>query len=293
MPHADAPSPDPVDPFDGDPFAASPRASRTGAARVDRATPAGRRALGLDGTPEGWMAVAIADGRVVDAFVAASSAEAVARAAPTAIAVDIPVGLVDAPAREADVAARQLLVGATSTIFNAPPRCVVEAWRRDELADHAAASALARRVTGAGVSQQSWRLVPKIAEVGELAGTWADPLRECHPELAFRLLAHGERLPRKRSWNGQHARRALLAGVGVEVPDAIADGGDRVAPDDVLDAAVCAWVAAGLAQGGPLQPHPPEPTEIDQGRTIAIWTRPPRLASPSVTPASASPSRPR
>lgn len=274
MAHAD-PSPAPAgDPFDGDPFAASPPSARLGPARVDRSTPVGRRALGLDGTTEGWMAVVLCDGRVDDAFAVASSAEAVARAEPTTAAVDIPIGLVDAAVRDADAAARRLLPGAASTVFNTPPRSVVAAWRAGTVTDHAQATALAREVTGAGISQQAWRLVPKIAEVGELARGWGDALRECHPELAFRVLAGGRRLPRKRSWNGQAARRALLRAVGVEVPEPITDGGDRVAADDVLDAAVCAWVAAGLASGAPMQPHPAEPTEVDQGRPIAVWTRP-------------------
>lgn len=263
------------DPFGGDPFAASPVASRLGPARVDRSTPVGRRGLGLDGTPDGWMAVVLCDGRVDDAFVAASSAEAIARAAPTAVAVDMPVGLVDGAVREADAAVRKLLVGATSTVFNAPARAVVEAWRRGDVSAHADASALSRRVAGAGISQQAWRLVPKIAEMDELAHAWGDSLRECHPELAFRQLAGGARLPRKRSWDGLMRRRALLAGAGVRLPDALAEGGDRAAPDDVLDAAVCAWVAAGLAEGAPLQPHPPEPREVDRGQPIAVWTRPP------------------
>lgn len=271
-PHA---ADEPPDPFGGDPFAASPPGSRLGPARVDRSTPVGRRALGLDGTADGWMAVVLADGAFADAFVTASTAEAVARGEPTAVGVDIPVGLVDEAVRDADAAARRLLVGATSTVFNAPPRVVVEAWHRGELAGHAEASELARAVAGAGITQQAWRLVPKIAEVDELAGGWGDALRECHPELAFRQLSGGERLPRKRSWDGLARRRALLAAAGVDLPDALPAGGDRAAPDDVVDAAVCAWVAAGLAHGAPLQPHPPEPTQTDGGRPIAIWTRPP------------------
>lgn len=242
----------------------------------------GRRALGLDGTADGWMAVVLHDDRVDDAFVAGSSAAAVARAGPTAVAVDMPVGLLDAAVREADVAARNGLVGAASTVFNPPARSVVEAWRWGQVTGHADASALSRHVTGAGLSQQAWRLVPKIAEIDELAEAWGASLRECHPELAFRQLSGGQRLPRKRSWDGLMRRRALLDDVGVVLPDRLPGGGHRAAPDDVLDAAVCAWVAAGVAAGAPLQPHPPEPRQTDRGRPIAVWTRPERSATSSV-----------
>lgn len=240
----------------------------------------GRRALGLDGTADGWMAVVLQDGRVADAFVVGSGAEAVVRAEPAAVAVDMPVGLLDVAVRESDAATRSALTGAASTVFNAPARSVVEAWRRGEVTAHADASELSRQVTGSGLSQQAWRLVPKIAEIDELATTWGAGLRECHPELAFRQLAGGERLPRKRSWDGLMRRRALLAGIRVVVPEILPAGGHRAAPDDVLDAAVCAWVAAGIAAGAPLQSHPSQPRQIAHGRPIAVWTRPPESAPP-------------
>lgn len=240
----------------------------------------GRRALGLDGTADGWMAVVLQDGRFADAFVVGSGAEAVARAEPAAVAVDMPVGLLDVAVRESDAAARSALTGAASTVFNAPPRSVVDAWRRGEVAAHADASELSRQVTGSGLSQQTWRLVPKIAEIDELAEAWGAGLRECHPELAFRQLTAGERLPRKRSWDGLMRRRAVLAGIGVVLPEVLPAGGHRAAPDDVLDAAVCAWVGAGIAGGAPLQPHPSQPGQVARGRPIAVWTRPPGSASP-------------
>lgn len=235
----------------------------------------GRRALGLDGTADGWMAVVLQNGRVADAFVAGSGAEAVARAKPAAVAVDMPVGLLDVAVRESDAAARRALAGAASTVFNTPARSVVDAWRRGEVTTHAEASELSRQVTGSGLSQQTWRLVPKIAEIDELAETWGPGLRECHPELAFRELTAGERLPRKRSWDGLMRRRAVLAQIGVALPEVLPTGGHRAAPDDVLDAAVCAWVAAGIADDAPLQSHPSQPGQVARGRPIAVWTRPP------------------
>lgn len=232
----------------------------------------GRRALGLDGTPAGWYAVALVDGGVREGFVAASVAQALERVAPAVVAVDMPVGLVDA-GREADEAARWLLSGAASTVFATPPRAVVEGWRRGEVRTHAQATELAVAVTGKGMSQQAWRLVPKIAEVDALRPTLGDALLEVHPELAFRQLAGGRVPPRKRSWAGMEDRRALLTAAGVELGAGL-DDTDRVAVDDVLDAAVCAWVAAAAASGAPLQAHPAEPAQTDGRRPIVMWTRP-------------------
>lgn len=222
------------------------------------------------------MAVVARAGQVADAFVAATGAEAVARAEPAAVAVDMPVGLVDVAVRDADAATRADLAGAASTVFNAPARAVVDAWRRGQVTAHADASALSRQVTGSGLSQQAWRLVPKIAEIDELADAWGASLRECHPELAFRQLTAGQRLPRKRSWDGLMRRRAVLAEVGMTLPEVLPAGGHRAAPDDVLDAAVCAWVAGAIADGGPLRSHPALPQQTDRGRPIAVWTRPRR-----------------
>jgi hypothetical protein len=73
-------------------------------------------------------------------------------------------------------------------------------------------------VSGSGLSQQAWRLVPKMAEVEELAAQGV-VLTEVHPELAFATVA-GAPLPRKRSWPGLMLRREILAGSGVELPTA-------------------------------------------------------------------------
>jgi len=64
-----------------------------------------------------------------------------------------------------------------------------------------------------------------------------------------------------------------LRALGVELPDHV-EGGDRLPPDDVLDAAIVAWTAAGLHHPAGLRCHPDPPQEWDRGRPIAIWTRP-------------------
>lgn len=236
----------------------------------------GGAALGLDGCPAGWAAVLLVDGSVAATAVVASAGEAVERFRPDAVAVDIPIGLVDGADRDADRAARAVLGRAGASVFNAPPRSVVGAYRDGRLASYRQALALSRSVSGKGLSRQSWSLVPKIAEVDALAQEAPVPVLEVHPEVSFRELADGP-LAAKRTWNGLMGRRALLAAVGVDLPEP-ADGGERCAADDLLDAAVAAWTASGLLDGAELVRLPAGGNQVDRGRAIEIVARrrPPR-----------------
>lgn len=229
-----------------------------------------QQAVGVDGTCRGWVAVVVVDDLVVDVWRVADLATIVDRVGAVPFGVDIPIGLLDRPRRAADLAVRAQLVHTASSVFPAPCRSVVDAYRAGEINDHDAANALSRRVTGAGLSRQAWNLVDKIAEADALVERGID-LCEVHPELAFHLRATRP-LPGKRSWNGVMARLAIVRALGLELPDHI-EGGDRMSPDDVLDAAIVAWTAAGLHHPAGLRSHPDPPEEWDRGRPIAIWTR--------------------
>jgi len=236
-----------------------------------------RRTLGLDGCPTGWVAVTLEDGVLVSVEVVDAIAPLLAAESPRAVGIDMPVGLVDAP-RDTDAAARLLLPGRASSVFNTPPLGVIEAVRSGQVTTHAQASALTVVLTGVGLSQQAWRLVPKIIEVDDLAARAARDdatvvLSEVHPELAFATIV-GEPLPRKRSWPGVMLRRRVLAGLGIELPDRFADD-VRAAPDDVLDAAVCAWVADGIALRRDIVTVPASTDQRAHGREIVIHARRP------------------
>ena len=231
-----------------------------------------RRAVGVDGARDGWVAVMLADDVVDDVVCVPDLATLVDRVGDVPTGVDIPIGLVDHPRRAADVAVRSQLGRGGSSVFAAPCRAVVDAYRAGDVADHAAANALSRRVTGRGLSRQSWNIVPKIAETDAVVDGGAT-LLEVHPELAFRLRA-GRPLAGKRTWNGLMARLDVLRDLGITLPSSVDGCGDRVAPDDVADAAIVAWTAAGLHRPGGLTSHPASPQEFDRGRPIAIWTRP-------------------
>jgi predicted RNase H-like nuclease len=241
-----------------------------------------RRVLGVDGCRQGWVVVTLVEGAVAGVEVVETLTEALADGPFAAVGVDMPIGLVDGP-RAADAAARKLLPGRASSVFSAPPRAVIDGTRDGALTTHAQATARAVAVTGSGISMQAWRLVPKIVEVDELLAA-GHPLHEVHPELAFAVLTGGS-LPRKRSWAGITTRRAVLARIGVELPDRF-PGDEAATPDDVVDAAVCAWVADGIAGDGEVVAVPEDRTQHDRGRSIVITARlpPPVTPGPRVRP---------
>lgn len=228
-----------------------------------------RLVVGLDGCPSGWVAVVLRDGRVDAVRVVTTIREALHDVTAAHVGVDMPVGLVDGP-RDTDAAARALLPGRAASVFSTAARAVVEGFVDGSLTTHAEATARSVEITGSGLSQQAWRLVPKMAEVEELAASGV-VLTEVHPELAFATIV-GEPLPRKRSWPGLMRRREVLAGLGVDLPTRF-EGDVAAAPDDVVDAAVCAWVADGLASGAPMLRVPERTDQTAHGRAIVITVR--------------------
>lgn len=229
-----------------------------------------RRVLGVDGCPTGWVVVVLEDGVVTHVEVVDRLESALARHHASHVGIDMPVGLVDG-LRDTDAAARRELPGRAATVFSTAPAAVVVGFRDGSLTTHAEASACCRRVSGQGLSQQAWRLVPKMAEVDDLVAGGA-PLHEVHPELAFAAVTGGP-LPRKRSWPGLLLRRRVLSDLGLQLPDRF-PGDVGAAPDDVVDAAVCAWVADGLAGApGEVRQVPARTAQRAHGRSIVISVR--------------------
>ena len=234
-----------------------------------RTAAAERLVVGLDGCPTGWVAVVLRDGHVDAVRVVTTIREVLDEVAPQHVGIDMPVGLVDGP-RDTDAAARALLPGRASSVFSTAARTVVEGYVAGTVATHAEATACNVTATGSGLSQQAWRLVPKMAEVEGLAASGVE-LTEVHPELAFATIV-GEPLPRKRSWPGLMRRREVLVGLGVDLPTRF-EGDTTAAPDDVVDAAVCAWVADGLASGASMLRVPERTDQSAHGRPIVITVR--------------------
>lgn len=186
--------------------------------------------VGLDRARGRWAAVALS-GRAVEAEILASAAEVMGRWPDAAVVgVDVPIGLPEGGiGRPVDTEARRLLGRQGSSVFPALPEGLYRLPYSDALDE-------ARRRFGQGFSKQAWNLGPAVLDVAAATGPrWF----EVHPELAFARLADGS-LPSKRTESGRRARIDLLVSVGVAVPT------DPFGPlaGDVVDAAVCAYVAS-------------------------------------------------
>jgi predicted RNase H-like nuclease len=190
------------------------------------------RFIGVDGCKAGWIAIEIDDVGFVAAHLAPTIIDV---PVGDVVAIDIPIGLTDAP-READVAARAR-ASRSSSVFSTPRRELLEA------VTYADARALAARSGGPSLSSQAYRLGPKILEVDAWVASAGCRVAEVHPEVSFVEMNGGRKLAwSKKSWNGMRQRAGLLEAHGVVVPDDI-DIAGSAGIDDVLDAAAAAWTA--------------------------------------------------
>ncbi|NNE19668.1 MAG: DUF429 domain-containing protein [Myxococcales bacterium] len=225
-------------------------------------------AVGADGCPDGWVAVACENGR----FSAIAHLPDIASLVATfpqaeAFGIDIPLSFpTDSAVRPTDREARRRLSSSAASLFPVPPRIVLEA------ATYADANALSKSEFGRGISRQSYALRSKILEaVGFIEATGENRLYEVHPELSFRLLARNfghEVTASKKTWTGAIERLQLLEAAALAPPLEASPPLGRAAIDDVLDAAVAAWTAHRITTSSAETIAPP--AEGDEPRTGAI-----------------------
>lgn len=160
-----------------------------------------------------------------------------------AMAIDMPIGLLDGEPRSCDGEARKLLGPRRSSIFPTPVRATLAAT------DYAEACRLSRQVCGKALSKQAFNLLPKIRELDRLVRPDdQDRLVEAHPECAFvRLAGHPLEHP-KRTEDGRATRRRLLEGFHQDFGPLV-DNPDRLPLLDLIDAAVLAITASRVANG--------------------------------------------
>lgn len=187
------------------------------------------------------------------------------------VVVDMPIGLPDKECRACDDEAKVYLGRQGSNrVFYAPPRPALVAENWQQFKD------LHRQAHGQGLSQQAFGLMAKLREVdAAMTPAIQDRIREFHPELAWRRLA-GRTLSSKHTAAGALERLRLLRHLVPALDDL-----DGVYPetvgaaglDDMLDALVGLWVAAGIAAGGKDARRLPEDTPpVDaKGLRMEIW----------------------
>ena len=223
-------------------------------------------AIGIDGCKDGWFWFRF-DGDT-GTFGVSQAIAPILDGLPrdACVLVDIPIGLRarGKRERECDRAARDLLGPRRSSVFAAPVRPILKAK------DYASALAQSRRLTGRGLSKQSWNLVPKIREMDDLLKArpeLASHVLEAHPEVLFAGLAGGPMSAKKTTRDGFTERMTILS---ILHPDAetlvasafLAHGGFEAARDDVVDAFVLALCARKPTQ---LKTLPGEPETDPRG----------------------------
>jgi len=229
-------------------------------------------ALGLDAAGKaGWVGVVVGDRGFVSAHVGRlvvdvmAAAEAGLGVALDAVAIDIPIGLVDARIRSADVAARAYVGPRRSSVFPAPHPDVVH------LTTHQAVNERLGELDMPLVSAQAFHLFARVREVAEIAGDRR--VVEAFPEASFCAMDGGRPLlASKKTWNGQLHRRALLAAAHppVVVPDGLGVPG-LVPADDVLDAASVAWSGHRRARGEGFVLGDESELDLRTGRPAVVW----------------------
>jgi predicted RNase H-like nuclease len=229
---------------------------------------------GVDGTPGGWAVIIMQAGRSVIRKVAALSSILDDSKDFGVVAIDIPIGLLDAyeaGGRACDRAARKFLGRPrSSSVFPAPVRSVLAATSWDDACARTRASA----PHGRALPKQTFAILPKIREVDELLRMrpeLGDVVREVHPEVSFCELAGEPMKYHKASLPGREERRRVLLRFFPELHVIVESGRDQGVPvEDILDATVACWSALRLV-GGEGRSLPTVVPFDTVGLPMAIW----------------------
>lgn len=229
------------------------------------------RYVGVDGCPDGWLAV-VYEG---DDYARAAHYEDIAdlwddTVGAETVLVDVPIGLRgdSAAKRRCDDEARSRLSPTRhASVFPTPIRDAVHAE------SYEAAKRVQEEQTGGSLNRQTWGIAGKIAEVDDLLESETDArgvLREAHPEVCFwalndqRPTAHSKTAePLAAFWE----RVGLLERADEEILRDVRDAGMDVvceaSNDDLLDAFALAVTASELT--GDLRTLPDAPERDARG----------------------------
>ena len=261
------------------------------------------RVAGVDGCRGGWIVVLLKHegGSLRDHHVILCPTFADVLALdpkPAVIAIDIPIGLLDAwqpGGRECDRQARKFLGRRASSIFSPPTRPMLQATHYEQ-------------VRTQGLSIQAFNILPKIREVDRLMTPELQKrIHEAHPELAFMSLANTPMQYNKKTREGREERLQVLShwlalieqtsstechsrrrSPGLAYEESSSPAPFRViqphaerfstqhfprshaTPDDILDAYVLAWTALRIANGQANR-VPADPTIDEKRLRMEIW----------------------
>ena len=244
------------------------------------------RGVGLTPYQRGWVAVEIGEDGTARAVVEPTIAAAMARlqgAEP--VLAQIPIGLREegTAERSCDPLARRA-IGHGSSVFPAPCRQAIYETTYEK------ASATNRRVTGRGLSMQSWGFAQRIREMDEYLQTHLSDsprIREMHCDVGFwglngrRPLRHHQRTPEGRKERIDILRRHLPSVDTVLAKLMEAHRSSSVPPMRWL-IALAGAVTAG-APPGQLCTLPEEPEKDARGLSMEMVFRAPSDGPPHAT----------
>lgn len=229
--------------------------------------------LGVDGCPDGWIAVAYDDHGYADSGLYSHIEDLYGKygAEAETVLVDVPIGLRERSnaKRPCDVAARTLLSpDRHSSVFAPPIRAAVHADSYEE------AKRIQEEHTDGSLGVQAWGIADGIAQVDrflrETRPGAVGVVREAHPEVAFWALA-GEKATQY-SKTGQPVAAFVERVDRLEMidPDVLShfrtagrDMDAAVGVDDLVDAFALAVTASPLT--GDLRTLPGEKAGVDSG----------------------------
>lgn len=253
--------------------------------------------IGIDGCRSGWVVVSLND--QTEKLTVEVKQQLIPELFNSELAqgslalIDIPIGLPGGRIveRSCDRIARSLLKFRKASLFPAPQRAILT------IESYAEANLVQRRLSGKGLSKQTWNLVQKIREIDLLfqsRKTVPTVLRESHPELCFELLYRSAEyhlpLQNKRTPQGRKQRLLLLkhllpAQYFYHLERLLENPRVGYQPDDLFDATVLALTSELISKCCPSKTiscgtdevdetglpmrifHPPQPAKEEDAET--------------------------
>ena len=240
------------------------------ARRVGASQPA--FAMGVDGCPAGWCAVRVdMNGLKAPRVEIHRDFQSVLDAGAQVIAVDMPIGFEDAPGaggmRLCERLARERLGPRRFSVFPSPLRSALVAE------DYPRAVALNRDAGGKGISKQTYHLFPKLREIDAVMAPHKESfVFETHPETSFAVITGAPAAHNKKTADGRAERLVLLERHGLlrDLFEPHPFKRKDAAPDDLIDAGLCALTALRIA-AGTAQSLPEKPPRDGRGLRMAIF----------------------
>ncbi|MDC3108445.1 DUF429 domain-containing protein [Paracoccaceae bacterium] len=225
--------------------------------------------IGVDGTSSGWVAsIGCSQRKCLSSIKFFENLDELLSEHPDSIVViDMPIELNEKDyLRECDILAKRYLgKNFQSSIFIPPLKKILKCNNYEEAND------LSKKITGKGLSKQSWNLKNKIGEVQDLFKT-SNKIYEGHPECSFKMLKNASLEAKKKSVRGIFERLGLLRKVGLD-PLATSlnfQKNSAITIDDVLDSMVLFITALRIFEGNHLCLEKKDITNGDNNGKIFI-----------------------